>query len=116
MSIPKFNKPMPKFVPKFVLAGVAASGVGLVTAGSADASSSADDAKIILDQMCEARGGTAYSTPYSITRCQYARANKGFETEQAVCEGLAGGEFILALSSNHMNRASWGCSPTSPPA
>ena len=52
-----------------------------------------------LDQLCEARGGTPYSTPYSITRCQFARANKGFETEQAVCEGLADGEFILALST-----------------
>ena len=114
MSISKFNRLMPKFVPTFVLVSIAASGVGLVTAGNADASSSADDAKIILDQMCEARGGTAYSTPYSITRCQFARANKGFETEQAVCEGLAGGEFIVSLSSNHMNRASWGCSPTSP--
>jgi hypothetical protein len=107
---------IPKFIPKFVLAGVAAGGLGLVPAGTAGAASSADDAKIVLDQLCEARGGTPYSTPYSITRCQFARANKGFETEQTVCEGLADGEFILALSTNHMNRASWGCSPTAPPA
>jgi hypothetical protein len=113
MSIPKF---IPKLIPMFVLASVAAGGLGLVTAGTAGASSSADDAKIVLDQLCEARGGTPYSTPYSITRCQFARANKGFQTELAVCEGLADAEFILALSTNHMNRASWGCSSTAPPA
>src|SRR4051794_1610632 len=97
---------IPKFIPTFVLAGVAAGGLGLATAGTAGASSGADDAKIVLDQLCEGRGGALYSTPYSITRCQFARANKGFTTEQAVCEGLADGEFILALSTNHMNRAS----------
>ena len=113
MSTPKF---IPKLIPTFVLAGVAAGGLGLVTAGTAGASSAVDDARIVLDRLCEARGGTPYSTPYSITRCQFARANKGFETEQAVCEGLANGEFIVALATNHMNRASWGCSPTSPPA
>jgi hypothetical protein len=113
MSIPKL---IPKLIPTFVLTCVAAGGLGLVTAGTAGASSRADDAKLVLDQLCEARGGTPYSTPYSITRCQFARANKGFETEQAVCEGLADGEFILALTTNHMNRASWGCSPTAPPA
>src|SRR5215218_5342603 len=101
MSIPKF---IPKLIPTFVLASVAAGGLGLVTAGTAGASSNVEDAKIVLDQLCEAGGGTPYSTPYSITRCQFARANKGFETEQAVCEGLADGEFILALGTNHMNR------------
>jgi hypothetical protein len=113
MSIPKLT---PKLIRTSILAGVAAGGLGLVTAGTAGASSSADDAKIVLDQLCEARGGTPYSTPYSITRCQFARANKGFDTEREVCKELADGEFILAHSTNHMNRASWGCSPTSPPA
>ena len=113
MSITRF---VPKSIPAFVLACAAGLGLGLGAVGAADASSGADDAKIVLDQLCEARGGTPYSTPYSITRCQFARANKGFETEQAVCEALADGEFILALSTNHMNRASWGCSPTAPPA
>jgi hypothetical protein len=106
----------PAFVPGLLFAAVAAGGVGLVTAGSAGAASAGGDAKIVLDELCEARGGTPYSTPYSITRCQFARANKGFETEQTVCEELAGGEFILALSTDRMNRASWGCSPTSPSA
>jgi len=116
MSIPKL---MPKLIPTFVLAGVVAAGLGLGTSGTAAASSGASssaDAKILLDQLCEARGGTPYTTPYSITRCQFARANKGFDTERAVCEGLADGEFILGLGVDHMNRASWGCSPTSPPA
>ena len=111
MSSTKF---IPKVIPAFVLAGVVTAGLGLGTAGTAAASSGADDAKLVLDQLCEARGGTPYSTPYSITRCQFARANKGFDTEQDVCEAMAGGEFILALSTNHMNRASWGCSPTAP--
>jgi hypothetical protein len=115
MSIPKY---IPKLIPAFVVTGVAAGGLSLCldAAGTAAASSSAGDAKVVLDQLCEARGGTPYSTPYSITRCQFARANKGFETEQAVCKGLADGEFILALGTNHMNRASWGCSATAPPA
>jgi len=104
---------IPKSIPRFVLAGLTAGVLGVLTGGVAVASSSADDAKVLLDQLCEARGGTAYSTPYSITRCQFARINKGFETEQAVCEELADGEFILALVTDRMNRASWGCSPTS---
>jgi hypothetical protein len=105
-----------KFIPKLVLVTASAGGLVLVTAGASGASSAVHEAKVVLDELCEARGGDAYSTPYSITRCQFARANKGFETEQAVCEGLADGEFILALSTTHMNRASWGCSPTSPPS
>ncbi|MET0143308.1 MAG: hypothetical protein ABW328_00755 [Ilumatobacteraceae bacterium] len=104
---------IPKLIPAFVLAGVAAGALGLGTVGAA---SGADDARIVLEQLCQARGGTPYATPYSIIRCQFARANKGFETEQAVCVGLADGEFILALGTAHMNRASWGCSPTAPPA
>ena len=107
---------IPKLIPTAPVADVAAGDLGLGTSSTAGASSGPDEAKIVLDQLCEAGGGTAYSTPYSITRCQFARANKGFTTEQAVCEGLANGEFILALRTNHMNRASWGCSPTSPPA
>ena len=111
MSIPKF---IPKLDPTFALAGAAWSSC---SAGSSGASSGTDDTKVVLDRAV--RGAwrrRPYSTPYSITRCQFAHANKGFETEQAVCEGLADGEFILALGANHMNRASWGCSPTSPPA
>jgi hypothetical protein len=104
-----------KSIPTLFLAAVAAGGLGVVTAGSAGASSGVAEAKIVLDQLCEARGGTPYSTPYSITRCQFARANKGFQTEQAVCEGLGDGEFILGSSTDRANRASWGCSPTSPP-
>jgi hypothetical protein len=106
-----------RFIPKLIATcALASSGLGLVTAGSAGASSGTADAKLLLDQLCEARGGTAYTTPYSITRCQFARSNKGFETEQAVCEELANGEFVLALRADHMNRASWGCSPTVAPA
>ena len=106
-----------KYIRTFVFAGAAASGLGLVTAGTAGtAGASSADAKIVLDQLCEVRGGTPYSTPYAITRCQFAHANKGFEPERTVCEEQAGGRFILALNTSRMNRASWGCSPTSPPA
>jgi hypothetical protein len=105
------------FIPKLVATcALVGSGLGLATAGTAGASSGTDDAKVLLDQLCEARGGTPYATPYLLTRCQFARSNKGFETEQAVCEGLAHGEFVLALSTNHMNRASWGCTTTLAPA
>ena len=48
---------IPKFIPRIILATVAAGGLTLVTAGAAGASSDADDAKILLDQLCEARGG-----------------------------------------------------------
>ena len=94
-----------KFIPKLVLVTATAGGLFLVSAGSAGASSAVDDAKVVLDELCEARGGDAYSTPYSITRCQFARANKGFETEQAVCEGLADGEFIIAAPASAKARA-----------
>lgn len=105
------------FIPKLIITcALAGSGLGLVTAGTAGASSGTGDANVLLDQLCEARGGTPYATPYLITRCQFARSNKGFETEQAVCEGLAEGEFVLALGTNHMNRASWGCTTMSAPA
>ena len=113
MKIPKLTT---KLVPTFILVGVAAGAVVLGPAGPAGASSSVDDAKIVLDELCRERGGTPYTTPYSITRCQFARANKGFTTEQEVCEELADGEFILSISTTRMNRASCGCSPTSPPA
>ena len=43
---------------------------------------------IALKELCEERGGLPVYTPYAIARCQGARANKGFETERQICEGL----------------------------
>lgn len=63
----------------------------------------------VLDELCEARGGTAYNTPYTIARCQEARSNKGFELEQLVCEGLLDATFNSAPSTGRPNRTTWVC-------
>jgi hypothetical protein len=101
-------------IPKFILAATAAGGLAFFTAGGAGASPNGETAKIVLDEMCEERGGLVIWSPYSIARCQGARANRGFESERLICEGLADGRFIVTVSSKHMNRASWGCFATSP--
>jgi hypothetical protein len=100
-------------IPKFILAA-AAGGLALFTAGAAGASSNGETAKTALDELCEERGGFSVNSPYSIARCQGARANKGFETERQICEDLADGRFSVTISTTHMNRASWGCFATSP--
>jgi len=82
------------------------------TAGAGAASS--DTATSVLDELCEQRGGLPVWSPYSIARCQGARANKGFDTERLVCESLADGRLTVTLSATHMNRASWGCFATAP--
>jgi hypothetical protein len=72
--------------------------------------------KQILDDLCERRGGTAYTTPYAITRCQEARSKYGFELERQVCEGMLGGTFDSAPSTGRPKRTTWVCvpGPTSP--
>jgi hypothetical protein len=67
--------------------------------------------KQILDELCERRGGTAYTTPYAITRCQEARDKYGFELEQQVCEGMLGGTFDSAPSTGRPKRTTWVCVP-----
>jgi hypothetical protein len=101
---------------KFILASAAAAGLSLFTAGAAGASSTSESAKTALDQLCEQRGGTPFYTPYAIARCQGARANKGFDTELQVCQDLADGRFVVTIGTPHMNRATWACIATSPPA
>ena len=103
-------------IPKFILATAAAGGLALFTAGAAGASSTGESAKTVLDQLCEERGGLPVNSPYSIARCQGARANKGFETERQICQDLADGRFVVTISTTHMNRASWACFATSPAA
>jgi hypothetical protein len=103
-------------IPKFILATAVAGGLALFTAGAAGASPTGETAKIVLDELCEQRGGLTVNSPYAIARCQGARANKGFESERLICEGLADGAFYLTVSTTHMNRASWACVATSPAA
>jgi hypothetical protein len=100
----------------FILAATAAGGMALFSASTAGASSNGETAKTLLDQRCEERGGFPVYSPYSIARCQGARANKGFESERLICEGLADGRFVVSISTTHMNRATWACIATSPVA
>ena len=74
-------------IPKFILATAAAGGLALFTAGAAGASSTGESAKTVLDQLCEERGGLPVNSPYSIARCQGARANKGFDDRAADLRG-----------------------------
>jgi hypothetical protein len=67
--------------------------------------------KQILDELCDRRGGTAYSTPYAITRCQEARDKYGFDQERQVCEGVLGGTFDSAPSTGRPKRTTWVCVP-----
>ena len=62
-------------------------------------SSTGDSAKTVLDQLCEERGGMPVYTPYTIARCQGARANKGFDTELQICQDLAAGRFIVTIGT-----------------
>ena len=103
-------------IPKFIRAAAATGGLALFTAGAACASSDGETAKTALDYLCEQRGGFPVNSPYSIARCQGARANKGFETEQEICRHLVDGRFSVTISTTHSNRASWGCFATSPVA
>lgn len=103
-------------IPKFILATAAAGGMALFSAGAAGASSNGETAKTVLDQLCEERRGMPVYSPYAIARCQGARANKGFESERLICEGLADGRFVVTISTTHMNRATWACIATSPVA
>ena len=67
-----------------------------------------------LKELCEDRGGLPVNSPYAIARCQGTRANKGFEAERLICEGLDDAAFVLSIHATHMNRASWACTSTVP--
>ena len=97
----------------FVVAAAAIGGLTLISPLAAEAADR-DTAKTLLDELCTERGGDPIWTPYSIARCQSARANKGFDAEREICEGLADGILYVTISTRHMNRASWGCFATSP--
>ena len=65
----------------------------------------------VLDLLCEAKGGTAYNTPFTISRCQAARSNKGLALEQLVCEGLLEARFASTPTVGRPNRTNWFCFP-----
>jgi hypothetical protein len=80
---------------------------------SASAGSSSIDATPAvreLEQLCDQKGGTVVRTPYALVRCQEARSNKGFVTEQALCEEDVAGHFAAAPTFDRRNRTSWACS------
>jgi hypothetical protein len=101
-------------IPKFLAATAAVGGLAFFTAGAAGASSTNEDPLAALKELCEKRGGLPVKSPYSISRCQGARANKGFEAERLICEGLGNAELVVSYSTTHMNRASWSCTSTVP--
>ena len=104
-------------IPKFLVATAAVGGLAFFTAGAAGASSTSStnqDALDALKELCEERGGLPVNSPYSISRCQNARANKGFEAERLICESLGNAVLVVTNSSTHMNRASWSCTSTVP--
>lgn len=97
-------------------AALAACVLGSVAiTGSSHAGAAADSAagRQVLDLLCAERGGTSYSTPYAIARCQDARSNRGFEIEALVCEGLLSGRFASAPSPTRPNHTTWSCFPGS---
>lgn len=92
--------------------GIAASFVvGGGAGASAPSYASPEIGMEVLDMMCVEQGGTAYSTPFTISRCQEARTRPGFEIEARVCEGLLGGTFSSAPSTGRSKRTTWICSP-----
>ena len=68
----------------------------------------------VLDMLCVGHGGTAYNTPFAISRCQEAHGRHGFAIEELICEGLLDGEFRAAPSYNRPNRVTWACVPGAP--
>ena len=98
---------------KFLIAAAIAGGATLAAPFTVGASADTDTVKAQLDELCLARGGTPIWTPYSIARCQDARANKGFADEQVICENAAG-VLNVSISARHMNRAVWSCVATYP--
>ena len=104
---------IPKFIPKLIL--VAAAAVWPRHRRYRRRLVRRRRRKVVLDQLCEARGGTPYSTPYSITRCQFARANKGFETERRSARGSPTASSSSRSAQPH-EPGVVGLFPTSPPA
>lgn len=94
-------------------AGAAAlSLTGAVVAAGPGAVGAAGDPVIgtqVLNMLCTTKAGAPVFTPFTISRCQEARAKEGFEVEQLICEGLLDGTFRSVPSSGRPNRVNWFC-------
>jgi hypothetical protein len=90
---------------------VGLSGGALVASSGSAAGAAADPVigKQVLDMLCRSKAGTAYTTPFTISRCQEARPGDGFVIEQLICEGLVDGTFSVVTSPNRPSRANWSC-------
>jgi hypothetical protein len=84
---------------------------GIAGAGRAAAAGDPFVGMQVLDLLCESKGGTAYQTPYTISRCQAARDAEGFEIERLVCEGLLGARFAWVETVGRPHRVNWFCIP-----
>jgi hypothetical protein len=98
----------------YILTAAAVGGLAFSAAGPAAASTTDQSALAALRELCEDRGGLPVNSPYHLSRCQGARANKGFDTEQQLCDGLGNSVFSVVISDKHMNRATWACTSTVP--
>jgi hypothetical protein len=88
-----------------LLIAAAAAGA-LVVPGAAAAS----DPVEALRAACRMKGGTVVETPFDLVRCQFARSNKGFEAERALCAmAVEGGTLIDTPLATRNNRSNWGC-------
>ena len=90
-----------------VVGGGSGAGVGALAPSFA----SPEIGMEVLDMMCAEQGGTAYNTPFHISRCQEANTRPGFAIEERVCEGLLGATFNSAPSTGRPKRTTWVCTP-----
>ncbi|MAT05480.1 MAG: hypothetical protein CL424_10610 [Acidimicrobiaceae bacterium] len=97
--------------PVLVGAIAATAALGGVAGASTPSFGSPEIGMEVLDMMCVEQGGQAYTTPFTISRCQNARTRPGFEIETLVCEGLLGGTFHSGPSTGRAKRTTWICSP-----
>jgi len=95
-------------------AAVIAAGAGLAGFGGPGSAAAAGDPFVgmqVLDMLCASKGGMSYDTPYTISRCQAARDNDGFEIERLVCEGLLEATFTSVATVGRPHRVNWFCIP-----
>ncbi len=92
---------------------VAAIGfAGAIVAGPRVTAGAAGDPAIgteVLNLLCASKGGSPVFSPYTVGRCQAARAREGFAVEGLICEGLLDGTFEHVPSPGRPNRVNWFC-------
>jgi hypothetical protein len=95
-----------------LVAAVTAGGLatGPTIAAATEQPAPTTDGVAALRELCVARKGSFYITPYALARCQEARGvGMGFEQERDICENGLGATFKVAPSYNKPNRATWVC-------